>query len=76
MVGNLSWQWLKFTNWIVLGGDLSSVGWLSLGAPSTRKMSRISLAMHEVRVHEQSSSHPGMITSHGLEFWLLALIIV
>lgn len=60
----------------MLGGDLSSVGWLSLGAPSTHKMSGISLVMHEVRVHEQSSSHPRMITSCGLEFWLLALVSV
>ncbi len=60
----------------MLGGDLFTGGWLLVGTLSTHKMSGTSLAMHEVRVHEQSSSHLGMIMSCGFEFWLLAFISV
>ena len=52
----------------MLGGDLFTGGWLLVGTLSTHKMSGTSLAMHEVRVHEQSSSHLGMIMSCGFEF--------
>ena len=46
VVGNISWQYVISMNRRIFGGVGVKGGWLSMGAPSTHRMSSLSLVKH------------------------------